>query len=248
MLKNLKTFNPAEVEEKVLEFWRTHSIFSKSLKLRQGRAGGRADRAKTFVFYEGPPYANGRPGIHHVLARVFKDIILRYKTMRGYYVPRKAGWDTHGLPVELEAEKQLGIKSKREIEKFGIALFNQKAKEAVWQYKDEWEKMTERIGYWLDLKDSYITYENSYIESCWWIFKEIARRGFLKKSYKIVPYCPRCQTPLASHELGMPGVYKKVSDPSAYITLKFKEPKAGSPAPNTHLLIWTTTPWTLPSN
>ena len=242
MLKNLKTFNPAEVEEKVLEFWKTRSIFGKSLKLREGR------QKKTFVFYEGPPYANGRPGIHHVLARVFKDIILRYKTMRGYYVPRRGGWDTHGLPVELEAEKQLGIKSKREIEKFGIALFNQKAKEAVWQYKDEWEKITERMGYWLDLKNAYVTYENPYIESCWWIFKEISKRGFLKKSYKIVPYCPRCQTPLASHELGMPGVYKKVSDPSVYIKLKLKEPKTQKLTPNTYLLVWTTTPWTLPSN
>src|SRR3990167_10973407 len=166
MLRGLKQFNLPEIEEKVLKFWQEKKIFEKSLKNREGK--------KKFVFFEGPPTANGRPGIHHVLARVFKDIILRYKTMRGYYVPRRGGWDTHGLPVELEAEKQLGIKSKREIEKFGIALFNQKAKEAVWQYKDEWEKITERMGYWLDLKNAYITYENPYIESCWWIFKEIS--------------------------------------------------------------------------
>ena len=247
MLRGLKTFNLAEIEEKVLAFWKKKDIFEKSLKQRHpsagsGRIRGANSRPKTFKFYEGPPYANGRPGIHHVLARVCKDIILRYKSMRGFYVPRNAGWDTHGLPVELEAEKQLGIKSKKEIEKFGIALFNQKAKEAVWKYKDEWEKMTERIGYWLDLKNAYITYENSYIESCWWIFKQIHKRGFLKKTYKIVPYCPRCETPLASHELGMPGVYKKVSDPSVYVKLRLKGRK------NESLLVWTTTPWTLPAN
>lgn len=234
MLRNLKNFNLPEIEEKVLNFWKTNNIFDKSLKARKGR--------KRFIFYEGPPYANGRPGIHHVLARVFKDIITRYKSMAGFYVPRRAGWDTHGLPIELEAEKQLGIKSKKEIEKFGIALFNQKAKESVWQYKDEWEKMTERIGYWLDLKNAYITYENNYIESLWWIFSEISRRGFLKKSFKVVPYCSRCQTPLASHELGMPGVYKKVPDPSVYVKLKIKSRK------NEYLLVWTTTPWTLPAN
>ena len=234
MLKGLEKFNLPEIEEKVLDFWRTNSIFEKSLAIRKGN--------KAFRFYEGPPYANGRPGIHHALARVFKDIVLRYKAMRGYYVPRKAGWDTHGLPIELETEKQLGIKTKADIEKFGIALFNQKAKESVWQYKDEWERLTERIGFWLDIKAAYITYENSYVESLWWVFREIARRGFLKKNYKIVPFCPRCQTPLASHELGMPGVYKKTTDPSVYVKFKIKNAK------DEYLLVWTTTPWTLPAN
>ena len=261
MLKNLKTFNPAEIEEKVLSFWKKNGIFEKSLKQRHpsthsassgransGRIRGANSKPKTFNFYEGPPYANGRPGIHHVLARVFKDIILRYKAMRGFYVPRKAGWDTHGLPVEIEAERQLGIKSKKEIEKFGIAFFNEKAKEAVWKYKSEWEKITERIGYWLDLKNAYVTYENSYIESCWWIFQTISKRGYLKKSYKVVPYCSRCETPLASHELGMPGVYKKVPDPSVYVKFRIKKTSGQSLVADTYLLVWTTTPWTLPSN
>ena len=234
-------FSLPKIEAEVLEFWKTNAVFEESLKLRKGR--------KPFKFYEGPPYANGRPGIHHVLARIFKDIILRYKTMRGFYVPRKAGWDTHGLPIEIETEKQLGVKTKKEIEKFGIALFNQKAKESVWQYKDEWEKMTERIGYWLDLKNAYITYENYYIESLWWIFKEIEKRGYLKKAYKVAPYCPRCETPLASHELGMPGAYQTVPDPSVYIKLKIKNyPKGKKAGKNEYLLVWTTTPWTLPAN
>lgn len=240
MLKHLKTFNPAEIEEKVLAFWQKNQIFEKSLKQRQSA------KNKTFKFYEGPPYANGRPGLHHIIARVFKDIILRYKAMQGYYVPRKAGWDTHGLPVEIEAEKQLGIKSKKEIEKFGIALFNEKAKDAVWKYKDEWEKLTERIGYWLDLKNAYITYENSYIESCWWIFKRIAERGFLKKSYKVIPFCTRCGTPLSSHELAMPGAYQTAKDVSVFV--KFKVKAKSKDWENTSILAWTTTPWTLPGN
>lgn len=254
MLSNLRQFNLPEVEEKVLDFWKTNKIFEKSLKKRDG--------GQKFIFYEGPPYANGKPGIHHVLARVFKDIILRYKTMRGYYVPRRAGWDTHGLPIELEAERQLGIKSKRDIEKLGVALFNKKSRESIWVYKDEWERLTERIGYWLDLKGAYITYENYYIESLWWIFGEIAKKKLLYKDYKVVPYCPRCQTVLASHELGMPGVYKKVKDPSIYVKFKLRTKNKGqrtrksssrssvlgSKSANEYLLVWTTTPWTLPAN
>ena len=227
-----KKFNPKELEEKVLEYWKVNQIFEKSL----------SKKAKPFRFFEGPPYANGKPGIHHILVRVFKDIILRYKTMQGYYVARRAGWDTHGLPIELEAEKMLGIKSKKEIEQFGIAAFNQKAKESVWRYKEEWEKLTDRIGYWLDLKNAYITYENSFIESEWWIFKEIEKRGYLKRYYKVVPYCTRCETPLASHELAQPGVYKKTKDPSLYVKFALKDEK------NTSVLVWTTTPWTLPAN
>ncbi|MEK7146818.1 MAG: class I tRNA ligase family protein, partial [Patescibacteria group bacterium] len=249
MLKGLKNFNLPEVEEKVLKFWRENKIFEKSLAKRKGK--------KPFRFYEGPPYANGQPGIHHVLARVFKDAVLRYKSMQGYFVPRRAGWDTHGLPIELATEKELGIKSKNEIEKFGIDLFNQKAKASVWRYKPEWERLTERIGYWLDLKNAYITYENNYLESLWWIFKKIFEKGFLKQSYKVVPYCPRCQTPLSSHELGQPGVYKKTKDPSIYVKFKVKsrgyrsdDNAASRPKvkKNEFLLVWTTTPWTLPAN
>lgn len=236
MLNENTEFSLPEVEKKVLEFWKRDKIFEKSLSKRKGK--------KEFVFYEGPPTANGQPGIHHVLARSFKDIILRYKTMRGFYVPRRAGWDTHGLPVEVGIEKELGIKNKRDLEKFGINLFNEKAKESVWKYKDEWERLTERMGYWLDMKNPYVTYENSYIESLWWVFKAIADRGFLKEKRKVIPYCSRCQTALASHEIAQPGVYKKVPDPSVYVKLQILD--AGHK--NEYILIWTTTPWTLPSN
>ncbi len=232
MLKKLKQFNLPEIEEKVLKFWKENGIFQKSLKNREGQ--------KSFRFFEGPPTANGRPGMHHVLGRAFKDIILRYKTMRGYYVPRRAGWDTHGLPVEIEVEKELGIKHKGEIEKFGIAEFNARAKASVWKYKSEWEKLTERVGFWLDFDNPYITYDKNYIESLWWILARIAEKGFLKKLYKIVPWCPRCQTPLSSHELGQPGAYRKTKDPSVYVKFKIKK--------NEYLLAWTTTPWTLPAN
>ncbi|MEK9170518.1 MAG: class I tRNA ligase family protein, partial [Patescibacteria group bacterium] len=191
MLWNLKEFKLPEIEEKILKFWKENQIFEKTLKLRAG--------AKPFRFFEGPPTANGRPGIHHIEARSFKDVIPRFKTMRGYFVRRKAGWDTHGLPVEIEIEKELGLKNKQEIEKFGIAEFNEKAKASVWKYQDEWEKLTDRIGFWLDLKNPYITYKPEYIESLWWIFKQIDKRGFLRQSFKIVPFCPRCQTPLSSH-------------------------------------------------
>jgi len=229
-----KKFNLPEIEEMVMRYWKENDVFERSVKNRKGK--------KKFVFFEGPPYANGRPGIHHALARSYKDIILRYKTMAGFFVPRRAGWDTHGLPIELEAEKQLGLKNKREIEKIGISNFNDKARESIWKYKDEWEKMTERIGYFIDLKNAYITYEPKYIESLWWILKQIYKKGLLKESFKVVPYCPRCGTPLAAHELGMPGVYKKVSDPSIYIKFEIKN------KPKNYFLVWTTTPWTLPAN
>ncbi|MDO8504502.1 MAG: class I tRNA ligase family protein, partial [Candidatus Liptonbacteria bacterium] len=254
MLNPNEEFKLPKIEEKVLEFWKKNNVFQKSLALRRASLGKARDRQgkdktkKTFVFYEGPPYANGRPGIHHVLARAFKDIILRYKTMRGFYVPRRAGWDTHGLPTEIEVEKKLGIKNKKEIEKFGIDLFNQKARESVWGYKEEWERLTERIGYWLDMKNAYVTYENNYVESLWWIFKAVSDRGFLKESRKIVPYCPRCETPLASHELAMPGVYRKVPDPSVYVKFRVLGQKNSKVKSNTYFLVWTTTPWTLPSN
>lgn len=241
MLRNLKHFNLPEIEEKVLKFWRENDIFRKSITFRQAQD----KKAKLFRFFEGPPTANGRPGLHHGLARAFKDIILRYKTMRGYHVPRRAGWDTHGLPVEIEVEKELGLKNKQDIEKFGIAEFNTKAKASIWKYKSEWEKFTERIGFWIDLQNAYVTYDNKYIETLWWVLAEIAKRGLLKKLYKIVPWCPRCQTPLSSHELAQPGAYKKVKDPSAYIKFKIKNLKLKN---KEYLLVWTTTPWTLPAN
>ncbi|MBI5732465.1 class I tRNA ligase family protein [Candidatus Jorgensenbacteria bacterium] len=243
MLRGLKQFSLPELEEKVLKFWREHGIFDKSLERRKGK------RFKKFVFYEGPPTANGRPGIHHVLARAFKDIIPRYKTMRGFFVPRKGGWDTHGLPVELEVEKALGLKSKKDIEKFGIAPFNQKCKESVWRYKDEWERLTERIGFWLDLKNPYITYENEYIETLWHIFKQVYKRKLLYKGHKVVPWCTRCGTALSSHELALG--YKEVTENSVYLKFKLKKgQKIGKFVidDKTFVLSWTTTPWTLPGN
>lgn len=234
-------FNLPKIEEKILEFWKANQIFEKSLEARKGK--------KPFVFYEGPPYANGKPGIHHVLARIFKDIILRYKTMAGFLVPRRAGWDTHGLPVEIAAEKALGITSKSEIEKMGIGLFNKKAKESVWIYKDEWERMTTRIGYWLDLKNAYVTYRPRYIETIWWILKRIWERKLLYKGHKVVSWCPRCGTALSSHELAQG--YQEVVDQSVYMKFKLKKgQKIGNFTTDdrTYILSWTTTPWTLPGN
>lgn len=240
MLKRLEKFSLPEVEEKVLGFWNQHNIFERSLAKNKG---------KKFVFYEGPPTANGKPGIHHVLSRSFKDVILRYKTMSGYAVPRKGGWDVHGLPVELEVEKQLGLSSKKEIEKFGIAEFNEKCKESVWKYKDEWEKLTKRMGFWLDLKNPYIPYQNSYMETLWWIFKSVWEKKLLYRGHKIVPWCPRCGTGLSSHELALG--YKEVEENSVYMKFRVKEKqkigKRGVDA-HTYILSWTTTPWTLPGN
>jgi len=224
-------FNP-KTEEKILEFWKRERVFEKSLKLRQP--------ASKFIFYEGPPSANGRPGIHHVLSRVYKDIICRYKTMTGFYVGRKAGWDTHGLPVELQVEKELGLKNKKEIEKYGVGKFNQKAQETVWRYKEEWDKLTERIGFWLDLKNPYITYEPHYIESVWQIIARIWKQNLLYEDFKVVPYCARCGTALSSHEVAQG--YENVLENSVYLKFKLKNSK------NTFILSWTTTPWTLPGN
>ena len=233
-------------ELNILEFWRQNNIFEQSIKNREGHPD--------FIFYEGPPTANGRPGIHHVLARSFKDIICRYKTMRGFRVIRKAGWDTHGLPVELEVEKKLGFKNKNDIEKYGISKFNQKAKESVWEYKEEWEKLTERMAYWIDTKNPYITFDNNYIETIWWLLKKTNEKGLLYKSYKVLPYCPRCGTPLSSHEVAQG--YETVQDPSIYIKFQILEPpssildqlKIKNLELKIFLLVWTTTPWTLIAN
>jgi isoleucyl-tRNA synthetase len=220
------------LEERTLERWREQDLFARSL-------AERAD-APIWSFYEGPPTANGRPGSHHVLARVFKDIYPRYRTMTGYRVPRKAGWDCHGLPVELEVEKQLGISSKEEVEDFGIAEFNQRCRESVFEYVEEWNRLTERIAYWVDLDDPYVTLQDRYIESVWWSLSELFKKGRLYEGHKVVPYCPRDGTPLSSHEVAQG--YQDVIDASIYVRF----PLAG--AENESLLVWTTTPWTLPGN
>ncbi|MBI5037796.1 MAG: isoleucine--tRNA ligase [Candidatus Kerfeldbacteria bacterium] len=221
-----------EIEERILKFWEKEKIFEQSLA--QTKAG------KPFVFFEGPPTANGRPGIHHVLARAYKDVVLRYKTMQGFFVERKAGWDTHGLPVELQVEKQLGISGKPDIEKFGIAEFNQKCKESVWQYKEEWERLTKRMGFWLDLEHPYVTYEPAYVESLWWVIKQIWDKDLLYRGHKVVPHCPRCGTALSSHEVAQG--YKDVTDTSVFVKFKVVDQD------DTYIVSWTTTPWTLPGN
>lgn len=224
-------------EEKWLEYWEKNKIFEKSVAKRKGR--------KEFVFYEGPPYANGRPGIHHIEARAFKDIILRYKTMKGYYAPRKAGWDTHGLPTEMEVEKKLGIRSKKEIEAVvGIEKFVEDARENVFLYKDEWEKMTHRIAYWLDLKNAYVTMENYYIENLWRIIKEISDKKLLYEDYKVLSWCPRCGTALSHHEVAQG--YKNIIDTS--VIVKFPITTWEYDSQVVYILSWTTTPWTLTGN
>ncbi|PIR42121.1 MAG: isoleucine--tRNA ligase, partial [Candidatus Yanofskybacteria bacterium CG10_big_fil_rev_8_21_14_0_10_37_15] len=233
----MSDFNFAdEKEKKILEFWENNRIFEKSLALRSGRG------KKNFVFFEGPPTANGLPGIHHFLGRAYKDVFCRYKTMRGYFVLRKAGWDTHGLPVEIQVEKELGFKNKKDIEVYGIEKFNRKAKESVWKYKKEWEEMTKRMGFWLDMKEPYITYKNQYIESLWAVIKKIWDRKLLYLAHRVVPFCVRCGTPLSSHEVAQG--YKKVNDQSIIVKFKILSEKFK----NTYILAWTTTPWTLPGN
>jgi len=224
--------NYHELESEILKSWEVNDIFKKSITSREGNP--------EFTFYEGPPTANGRPGIHHVMGRTLKDIICRYKTMQGFQVHRKAGWDTHGLPVEIEVEKSLGFKHKDDIVGYGVAKFNEECKKSVWKYKTEWEELTKLMGYWVDLQHPYVTFDNNYIESIWWALKQYFDKGLIYKGYKIQPYCPRCETPLSSHEVSLG--YKDVKDPSVYIKLKVKGEE------NTFFLVWTTTPWTLISN
>jgi isoleucyl-tRNA synthetase len=221
-----------QLEEVVLERWRERDVFRESIRRREG--------AERFVFYEGPPTANGRPGSHHVLARVFKDVFPRYKAMRGYQVPRKAGWDCHGLPVELEIERELGLSSKHEIESYGVAEFNARCRDSVLTYIDEWNRLTERIGFWIDTNDAYFTLTNDYVESVWWSLHEVWRRGLLYRGHKVVPYCPRCGTALSSHEVAQG--YRDVVDPSVYVRFPVRGEEGVA------LVGWTTTPWTLVSN
>ena len=223
--------NLVQREKQVEKFWKDHDIFKKSMKLREG--------CPTYTFYDGPPTANGKPHIGHVLTRVIKDMIPRYRTMKGYMVPRKAGWDTHGLPVELEVEKMLGLDGKEQIEKYGLEPFIEHCKESVWKYKGMWEDFSSTVGFWADMDNPYVTYHNDFIESEWWALKEIWNKKLLYKGFKIVPYCPRCGTPLSSHEVAQG--YKAVKERSAVVRFKV----VGEDA---YFLAWTTTPWTLPSN
>lgn len=220
------------MEENVLKFWKQADIFKKTIVQRQG--------GPEYVFYEGPPTANGKPGVHHVLARAFKDMFPRYKIMRGYHVSRRGGWDTHGLPVEIEVEKQLGFKNKQQIEEYGIDKFNELCKKSVFTYIQDWERLTDRIAFWVDLEDAYVTYTNDYIESVWWILKNFWDKDLLYKGYKVVPYCPRCGTPLSDHEVALG--YDEATDPSVFVRMPLVD------QPDVSLLVWTTTPWTLPGN
>ena len=232
MYKKVSTdMNFVEREKQVEKFWEDNQIFEKSMKVREGNP--------SYVFYDGPPTANGKPHIGHVETRVIKDMIPRYRTMKGYQVPRKAGWDTHGLPVELEVEKKLGLDGKDQIEKYGVEPFIEQCKESVWKYEGMWEDFSNTVGFWADMKNPYVTYHNDYIESEWWALKEIWKKGLLYEGHKIVPYCPRCGTPLSSHEVAQG--YKDVKERSAVVRFKVKGEDA-------YILAWTTTPWTLPSN
>jgi isoleucyl-tRNA synthetase len=253
MFREVNTkINFLQLEEDILRFWKEQGILNKSIEVRK--------RGPHYAFYEGPPTANGSPGVHHVLSRLYKDAVCRYKTMKGYHVPRKAGWDTHGLPVELEVESSLALTSKAQIEEYGVARFNNHCRQSVFKYIKEWETMTERLGCWLDMEHPYITLDNSYIESCWWIIKQLWDKGLIYQGYKVTPHCPRCGTSLSSHEVAL-GYRDDAEDPSVYIKFKlilgsvqegtqlhsFLLPCRTSSKP-VFLLAWTTTPWTLPGN
>jgi len=239
--------NFLHLEEDILRFWKEQGIFNKSIEIRE--------KGPHYAFYEGPPTANGSPGVHHVLSRLYKDVVCRYKTMKGYHVPRKAGWDTHGLPVELEVENSLALTSKAQIEEYGVARFNDHCRQSAFKYIKEWEAMTERIGYWLDMEHPYVTLDNSYIESCWWIIKQLWDKGLIYQGYKVTPHCPRCGTSLSSHEVALG--YDEADDPSVWVKFKLDLAQPGgsetarsllSSTVPAYLLAWTTTPWTLPGN
>ena len=241
MFKELDSKQKApEREKSTLEFWQAEEVFEKSISTRQ------AEGAREWVFYEGPPTANGRPGVHHVQARAYKDLFPRFKTMQGYLVRRKAGWDCHGLPVELEVEKRLGFTEKADIEKYGVEPFNKLCRESVMEYEQAWREMTERIGFWVDLDNPYMTMTNDFVESVWWSLKTLWDKGLLYKGYKVVPFCAKDGTPLSSHEVSQG--YRDVVDPSIYVRFPVTNSTSYDLPENTALLVWTTTPWTLPGN
>lgn len=234
------------IEKEILQRWQQEQAFEKSITLREG--------AQTFVFYEGPPSANGMPGIHHVISRTLKDLVCRYKTMQGFQVKRKGGWDTHGLPVELGVEKELGITKEDIGKKISIEDYNQKCREAVLRYKDKWDEITTKMGYWVDLNDPYVTFDNKYVETLWWLLSKLCQKGLLYQSVSIQPYSPAAGTGLSSHELNQPGTYKDVKDTSCVAMFRaLQDEKSAFLHHLLHgdeffFLAWTTTPWTLPSN
>ena len=231
MFKALSKESVKQREEEIAQYWEKIDLLHKSVEIREG--------SKPYVFYEGPPTANGKPGIHHVMARTLKDLTCRYHSMLGYQVKRKAGWDTHGLPVEIEVEKKLGLNNKQDIEKFGIAQFNKMCRESVFEYEKKWRELTKRMAYLIDLDNPYVTLENEYIESVWHILDSMFKDGLIYEGHKILPYCPRCGTGLASHEVAQG--YEEIKTVTAYAKFKIK-------GKDEYFLAWTTTPWTLPSN
>ena len=243
--KEYKSINYYKLSVEISKFWKANNIFKKSIESKTDN--------KVFTFYEGPPSANGEPGIHHVMSRTVKDIFCRYKTLKGFKVIRKGGWDTHGLPVELQVEKSLGITKDDIGTKISIEDYNKECKKAVMQFKNKWENLTERMGYWLDLENSYVTFKNEYIESLWWSLKELYSKKLLYKGYTIQPYSPAAGTGLSSHELNMPGAYKNIKDTSIVAQFKIEKNDISNKIFNNiksdiFLLAWTTTPWTLPAN
>lgn len=265
--REYQQLNLSKISEEILAKWQAHNAFEKSVSLREGKT--------PFVFYEGPPSANGMPGIHHVISRTLKDLVCRYKTMQGFQVKRKGGWDTHGLPVELGVEKELGITKEDIGKKISVEDYNKKCREVVMRFKDKWDDITKKMGYWVDLNDPYVTFENNYIETLWWCLNELYKKGYLYESVSIQPYSPAAGTGLSSHELNQPGTYKDVKDTTAVAMFKaslipsqggtsehptvskilsaLKESKKVSPVGGdlegaVFFLAWTTTPWTLPSN
>src|SRR6187455_3221794 len=244
--REYQQLNLPSIEQEILTKWAEKQAFEKSVSLREG--------ATRFVFYEGPPSANGMPGIHHVISRTLKDLVCRYKTMKGFRVKRKGGWDTHGLPIELGVEKELGITKEDIGKKISVEEYNQKCREAVLRYKDKWDDLTTKMGYWVDLKNPYITFKNEYIETLWWILSELYKKGFLYESVSIQPYSPAAGTGLSSHELNQPGTYKDVKDTSVIAMFRTVRNKRSeflfdiAKSDDIFFLAWTTTPWTLPSN
>ena len=224
-------YNPVELEKEVADRWKNDKTFENSIENRRS--------SKPFTFLEGPPTANGKPGIHHVLSRLFKDMVCRWKTMEGHLVERKGGWDTHGLPVEIEVQKQLNLMSNEEIEAYGMEAFNQKCKESVWTYEEAWREMSERMAFWVDMDNPYVTLHDEYIESAWWSLKQMHDKDLLFRGHKVLPYCPQTGTSYSTHEVSLG--YKEVAEPAVYVKFKLKDSEGS-------IVAWTTTPWTLPGN